>query len=1279
MRQKTYHIPNIDELEQTVLQIRQDGIIGSPDKSLLIVNEYTSDPVFVREGLLALHDGFPGVTTIGITMLGVLVDDIHMPCGMEVTAAAFDRSGMKVCLYDLSRTKAEDAAEHFSRELGKLQAVKGILCLPASHQTPVKNFIRSIAPQYRTLPLFGTPAAVYSKESGQAPAVFLGGTAYPEAVLCVVFFGEDLQIETGISLGYKPMGQQMTVTEGDGTGYVKTINHMTPAQLYERYFRLTDHAANHYEASSFPFLTEEDGFMAARIPQAMRKDAFFFEDHMPVGKKVTLSYGRVKNLLASSLALAGKMAEFGAEGMFCFACENRRVFLGDELEDRELDYFREVVPGVMISYGAGEILRSKGKGGFQNGSCVVAAFREGEKRKDIPMPSDPGIRRIRTPNPHLADMLVTFLEVTSQEMRFSAWHDTLTGIYNREAMEEILRKIGQRPLCVFMFDVDRFKDINDQYGHDVGDRVLKTVALISRENADRALMISRWGGDEFLCATTTMSGEELLENAEKIRGQIEKDPYLKDMGVTISGGIASAQHGSSFRRLYQKVDRALYHSKHYGGNKVSVYTDRYRREMTLSGKMYHFPPDVVRSVESSPYPMFYYQIIGDEYHILLISDGYCRMMGKDRKVVQTYLATHSMARVHPEDAARLRHAMMRMKDHKKSSMVYRHLIHGQYHHILCLGAQQVMDDGSMIIVSHLLDLDDTNALTRQAYSEYEKVRDEKHYQDELTGLPSISFFNVFADGRISEIRESGKIPTLFFFDVTGMHAYNDQFGYEAGNQLLQTVGRALSEFYPEDTVVRYSEDHFAVLTESKVDGNEAVRCINNRIMSLLPQGTASVKAGAYRCADPEESAVSCLDKARQALNMIGDDRSKVYCFYDRKVRAHYEEREYVISHFQEALDSGWIQVYYQPFYRTLTGRMCGSEALARWVDPERGTLSPASFITALEDTHLIHLLDLEIIRQVFEAESHFMKIGVLTQAISVNLSQVDFQTCDIFSEIESLRQRYQVPQGFLHIEITESALTSDPERLKTAIDRFHEAGYSVWMDDFGSGYSSLNVLKNYRFDWIKLDMSFLRDFSSNPASSVIIRSVVEMAKRLGIHTLCEGVETKDQYDFLRSIGCELAQGYLFLKPVPMDRMIAYVNKIGHERYEAHAENEYYEKIGLLDLMENSFRSSSEMNQADVLFEKDREGRLSLVYSSDEYNLQLKKLDVTRERLVKAANTEGSDLRNLLLDLMEKAKGGQTVRSLLHMKGLQQEIRLHYAAGDGSREMYAEQTVLLQEA
>lgn len=267
----------------------------------------------------------------------------------------------------------------------------------------------------------------------------------------------------------------------------------------------------------------------------------------------------------------------------------------------------------------------------------------------------------------------------------------------------------------------------------------------------------------------------------------------------------------------------------------------------------------------------------------------------------------------------------------------------------------------------------------------------------------------------------------------------------------------------------------------------------------------------------------------------------------------------------------------------------------------------------------------------------------------------------------------------MHIEITESALTSDPERLKTAIDRFHEAGYSVWMDDFGSGYSSLNVLKNYRFDWIKLDMSFLRDFSSNPASSVIIRSVVEMAKRLGIHTLCEGVETKDQYDFLRSIGCELAQGYLFLKPVPMDRMIAYVNKIGHERYEAHAENEYYEKIGLLDLMENSFRSSSEMNQADVLFEKDREGRLSLVYSSDEYDLQLKKLDVTRERLVKAANTEGSDLRNLLLDLMEKAKGGQTVRSLLHMKGLQQEIRLHYAAGDGSREMYAEQTVLLQEA
>ena len=243
-------------------------------------------------------------------------------------------------------------------------------------------------------------------------------------------------------------------------------------------------------------------------------------------------------------------------------------------------------------------------------------------------------------------------------------------------------------------------------------------------------------------------------------------------------------------------------------------------------------------------------------------------------------------------------------------------------------------------------------------------------------------------------------------------------------------------------------------------------------------------------------------------------------------------KSYVREHFDEALDLGYIKVYYQPVIRTLTGKLCGFEALARWESPTHGRLSPADFIPALEEARLIHRLDAYVVEQVAKLHHNLTSNDQPTLPVSFNLSRLDFALMDCPAVVEDIVRRYSLPRSLFHVEVTENALVENAGLIQDGVQRFRELGYEVWLDDFGSGYSSLNVLKDYKFDELKLDMAFLRTF--NEASTKIIRSSVCLAKELGMHTLAEGVETAEQVAFLRSIGCEKMQGWYYGKPLPYE-------------------------------------------------------------------------------------------------------------------------------------------------
>ncbi|MBO6108480.1 MAG: EAL domain-containing protein [Eubacterium sp.] len=246
------------------------------------------------------------------------------------------------------------------------------------------------------------------------------------------------------------------------------------------------------------------------------------------------------------------------------------------------------------------------------------------------------------------------------------------------------------------------------------------------------------------------------------------------------------------------------------------------------------------------------------------------------------------------------------------------------------------------------------------------------------------------------------------------------------------------------------------------------------------------------------------------------------------------KQQYVVDHIDEAVKKEWIKVYYQPVIRVATGEICGYEALVRWVDPVVGFLSPGDFIETLEQFHLIHLVDNYVIETVCKDYQRLKLRGEPLVPVSINLSRLDFELTEVFDSIEMTRRAYDVPVSYLDIEVTESALTDTDDILKNECDRLRDAGYKLWLDDFGSGYSSLNVLTEYEFDVLKLDLVFLRSYDKNPKTDIMMTYIIEGAANLGLEPLTEGVESEVHYNFLKSVGCVRAQGYYFGKPLPMD-------------------------------------------------------------------------------------------------------------------------------------------------
>ena len=307
-----------------------------------------------------------------------------------------------------------------------------------------------------------------------------------------------------------------------------------------------------------------------------------------------------------------------------------------------------------------------------------------------------------------------------------------------------------------------------------------------------------------------------------------------------------------------------------------------------------------------------------------------------------------------------------------------------------------------------------------------------------------------------------------------------------------------------------------------------------------------------------------------------EKEKKSYAVFTEKLREELELRAYVAAHIDEAVEKKYLQVYYQPAVRTLTGKLPGMEALVRWHDPVYGLLTSNQFIPVLEEERLTDKLDAFVVRECGRQLRQRLDEKKPVVPVSFNIFRLDFQLTDPYAVVEAIVQEYNLPRGLLRVELTETAMVSDSEKIMHMIDRFRS-----------SGYSSLNVLKDYHFDELKIDMEFLRVF--NDTSRKIITSVVMMAKAIGIHTLAEGVETREQVEFLRSIGCEKIQGYYYGRLMPYELLLEHCSE-QHLCAETDGEEHIYEQTGLFHVI----------TTAPVALFSDDGTTLQMVYANDAY-------------------------------------------------------------------------------
>ena len=714
--------------------------------------------------------------------------------------------------------------------------------------------------------------------------------------------------------------------------------------------------------------------------------------------------------------------------------------------------------------------------------------------------------------------------------------DALTSVLNRQSMYDDCKSLQNDICAAASLDMNGLKILNDTAGHQAGDEALRKIGECIRKEMDPDIRAYRIGGDEFVMLFFRKEEAAVWALLNRISERVSNEGY------SVAWGYAMREGKDDPYDMNRRSDLRMFErkAKYYQDQKHD--RRRNRREDDGDGRT----AEERKAAEDLAQPFAVYRFTDHRAERLTVSDGFLRLFGyKDREKALHVLDRDMYKDVHTADQERLSGAMLRFADGGEDlDVVYRTRagMESDYRVIHARGVQ--VHTGSDERIAHVWYMDEgvykvgdedggsmmTQALNRALHEE--SILNASHF-DELTGLPSLTWFFQLGEAAKTKAIRDGRECVMLYIDLSGMKYFNERCGFTEGDRLLKAFAELLGETFGKDNCCHIAADRFAAGAERE-GIEERLQGLFTAAEKINGGNSLPVRAGIDTTGNEESSVSAAFDRAKMACDAIRHSDTSCFNYYRQEMSDASRRRQYIIANIDRAVKEKWIQAYYQPIVRASDESVCDEEALARWIDPAEGILSPAEFIPHLEEAGLNYKLDLCILEQVIEKILSRQAAGLPVVPQSVNLSRSDFEACDIVEEIRSRVDAAGISHSLISVEITESIIGSDFDFINTQVRRFRETGFQVWMDDFGSGYSSLDVLQSIQFDLIKFDMSFMRKLDDGGNGRIILTELMKLAGRLGLATICEGVEKEEQVRFLQEIGCDRLQGYYFGKPAPYE-------------------------------------------------------------------------------------------------------------------------------------------------
>lgn len=715
--------------------------------------------------------------------------------------------------------------------------------------------------------------------------------------------------------------------------------------------------------------------------------------------------------------------------------------------------------------------------------------------------------------------------------------DPLTGLYNRKgyftAMEHDRDKFTAPYVVMFSIDMDRLKYINDTFGHTEGDKAIVEVAEAIKSVAGENGVYARFGGDEFIL--TLPCSDDKREPA-KIIGDLRThlDIYNKenaDSGyeVSISVGCKAAVNDKSLNisELITATDQLMYVQKRA---KKNLLAEGKKVEENVSVNPYESKIHEIFSARNNA-TYFYMNYLTSEWYIMDTEDTPPCLRSE---TVGPLRAMWLSGSIYEDDRANFDELALKIRRAYNDKLT----------EPLLQTSFRLTDTGTPLWYNlMIIMIPDEDGRLKELAGMLTLATAEDIMLMELRNYYTTTDNPLMVTEAYSYKLNSNKDKKYAFiqFDIKRFKLINENYGEDVGTELLHSLARQLKTYCNQYQVsARVSGDIFTLLTpyETKEDIYEITSSLQERMKNF--RGIRYEFAfGVYLIEDITEPVRLMEDRASVARTSIKNNAIENVAFYDERMQESLENKKFVENNMKSALEAEEFLIHLQPKFSISKEEIVGFEALVRWNHPEHGLIPPFRFVPIFEENGFISKLDYYVWECVCNVLGDWKDRGFRLLPISINVSRVHLNNDAFLTYLDGLTEKYGLDKKYLELEITESV---EGEHITRMTSLAKEHGYTLLMDDFGSGYSSLNTLKSTKFDVLKIDREFLSSFLNDERGKKIISHTISMSKDVGLGLIAEGVETLEQAKFLHDCGCDIAQGYYYARPMPVQDAESYLTK-----------------------------------------------------------------------------------------------------------------------------------------